>query len=441
LNASAPDKAPFAVVNQESKPKLAAQLALDSISPLEKGLGRFDGTISAGDAAQLGWNLLREDLSLPSAVLYAEKLAHNLHWMRRFIEAYGLHLAPHGKTTMAPALFKMQLDAGAWGITLATAQQTHAAYAHGVRCVLMANQLVGRANMELIAHMLADSGFEFYCLVDSAALADQLGSFFSAKGLRLNVLLELGVMGGRAGVRDEAQMDAFLAALARWSPTIQLCGIELYEGVLDNEPAIRAFLTQAVDLTRRFMAEGRFHRTPILSGAGSAWYDVVAEVFAAAGFGKAVEIVLRPGCYLTHDVGSYRNAQARILEHNPIARQMHEGLVPALHLWACVQAIPEPEKAIVTMGKRDAAFDSGLPVPALHFRPGGAQPGVAPDHWAVTKMMDQHAFLKIEGNDDLQVGDMIAFNICHPCLTFDKWRVLPIVDENYNVVEVVRTFF
>jgi D-serine dehydratase len=422
--------------------ELRALLALDAISPLEKGLGEFSNLCDAAALAQLGWNLLREDLSLPAAVLYQDKLRHNLDWMKRFIAAYGMQLAPHGKTTMAPRLFQMQLQSGAWGITLATAQQTHAAYAHGVRRILMANQLVGKANMALIARMLRNSEFEFYCLVDSAALVDHLGSYFSAQGLRLNVLIELGVEGGRSGVRSAEQLGAVLAAVVRWHGTIALCGVELYEGVLHDEAAIRGFLQRAVDVTRELLAHGRFACTPaILSGAGSAWYDVVAEVFAAAAFGDAVEIVLRPGCYLTHDAGAYRTAQTRILANNPIARQMQQGLEPALHIWAYVQSIPEPGKAIVTMGRRDAAFDSGLPLPALHYRPGADSPSPVPGHWAITKLMDQHAFLQVAPQDDLRVGDMIGFDICHPCLTFDKWRALPIVDAEFTVVDVVQTFF
>jgi len=120
---------------------------------------------------------------------------------------------------------------------------------------------------------------------------------------------------------------------------------------------------------------------------------------------------------------------------------MHSGLVPALHVWAYVQSIPEAGRAIVGMGKRDAAFDSGLPIPALHFRPGTASPAAAPAHWTVTKMMDQHAYLNIHPGDDLHVGDMIAFDICHPCLTFDKWRTLPILNAEYQMVDIVQTFF
>jgi D-serine dehydratase len=413
-----------------------------SVGWLNKGLGAFRTALQPEQVRQLGWNLLREDLSLPTAVLYQDRLLHNLTWMRDFIAAYGVRLAPHGKTTMAPRLFEMQLEAGAWGITLATAHQTLVAHAHGVRRVLMANQLVGKENMAIIARLLHDPGFQYYCLVDSADLVDRLGEFFSAEGRQLHVLLELGVMGGRTGVRNEEQLNSVLTALSRWKGAIALDGVEIYEGVLDDENSIRNFLEHATTTTRRLAEAKRFRRMPVLlSGAGSAWYDVVAEVFTAAGFGDSVEIVLRPGCYLTHDVGAYRKAQERIVENNTTAHGMSSALLPALQVWAYVQSIPEDEKAIIGMGKRDAAFDAGLPIPALHYRPGTDKPKGAPGHWIITKMMDQHAYLSFEPGDDLRVGDMIGFDICHPCLTFDKWRTLPIVDSQYQVVDIVQTFF
>jgi D-serine dehydratase len=417
-------------------------IAPDAISPLNKGLGFLEQTTALDDIAQLHWNLLREDLSLPTAVLYEEKLRHNLNWMQQFITAYRVRLAPHGKTTMAPKLFQMQLQAGAWGITLATAHQTLVAYQHGVRRVLMANQLIGKENMAIISRLLEDSSFEYYCLVDSAAQVDLLGSFYGERKQRLRVLLELGVAGGRTGVRNEEQLQSVSNALSRWSDTIALDGIEIYEGVLDEEEAIRSFLRHTIGVTRKLAADNQFQREPILlSGAGSAWYDVVADVFSTASFGDAVEIVLRPGCYLTHDVGVYREAQAKIQRRNPIAQRMNSELLPALQVWAYVQSMPEAEKAIIAMGKRDAAFDAGLPTPALHFRPGDASPKPAPAHWVLPKMMDQHAYLQIANEDDLRVGDMIGFDISHPCLTFDKWRSLPVLNADYEVVDLVKTYF
>jgi D-serine deaminase-like pyridoxal phosphate-dependent protein len=425
---------------QDSIPALSSPAS--AITALNKGLRWFDGTRTVEEIRREGWNLLREDISLPAAVLEEEKLEHNLDWMQRFVAAYGARLAPHGKTTMSPHLFARQLRHGAWGITVATAQQAMVAFQHGVPRVLMANQLIGRENMRAISKMIESSRFDFYCLVDSADQIDQLGAFFAEQRQRLQVLLELGVMGGRCGIRDEEQLQAALAALARWQQSILLRGVEIYEGLLDDESAIRALLQRAVRVTRDLIRDSRFPAAPVLiSGAGSAWYDVVAEEFSSSSLKSQVEIVLRPGCYISHDVGAYSKAQSRILESNPIARRLDSGLVPALKIWAYVQSRPEPEKAIIAMGKRDVAFDAGLPVPTLRFRPGETHPQPCPQHWQITRIMDQHAFLEIHAGDDLRVGDMLAFDISHPCLTFDKWRTILIVNARYDITDVAETWF
>ena len=76
----------------------------------------------------------------------------------------------------------------AWGITLATAPQVQAAYHFGVRRVIMANQLVGRANMAIISRLLQNPEFDFFVIVDSAVNIEQLGQFFAQAGQRLNLL-------------------------------------------------------------------------------------------------------------------------------------------------------------------------------------------------------------------------------------------------------------
>ena len=401
------------------------------------------GPWTPSSLAVWGGSILAEDVSLPVAVLEEPALRHNLEWMRRFTAAYGVQLAPHGKTTMSPALFHMQLDAGAWGITLATAPQTVAAFEHGVRRVLLANQLVGKGNFDLIADLQAsDAGFWFACVVDSADNVAALGRHFTARGQCIKVLLEIGIEGGRTGVRDAAQARAVLEEIARWPGAVALAGVEVYEGVAKDEAGVRAVLRRTLAQWRALRDTGAFAQLPaILSGAGSAWFDVVAEEFAVLSGDADAQVVLRPGCYLTHDVGIYRQAAARIHAGNPVAREMGESLRPALRLWACVQSRPEPGKAIVALGKRDAAFDAGFPVPALHHRPGDVAPNAAPAHWQVTAMMDQHAFLDVHAGDDLRVGDLLCFDISHPCLTFDKWRHLLVVDAAHRVVGAVTTYF
>ncbi|ARP83132.1 amino acid deaminase [Bordetella genomosp. 8] len=417
--------------------------AYPPLDPAGKGLGAFPAGCTPAQAAGLGWNLLAEDVSLPAAVLYESRVRHNLAWMQEFMRAYQVQLAPHGKTTMSPALFHRQLEGGAWGITLATAPQVNAAYRYGVRRILMANQLVGRANMALIAELLRDPGFEFCCLVDDPANIAQLGKYFAEQGRVLRVLVELGVPGGRTGVRDDAALQRVTDEIARWPQSLALAGIEIYEGVLSDEGKIRDFLRRAADTLRALQAAGKLapQGAAILTGAGSAWFDVVAQEFSGLDIGRALDIVLRPGCYLSHDVGIYRGAAERIGRENDVARGMAPGLMPALQVWAYVQSLPEPGRAIIGMGKRDAAFDAGLPVPARHYRPGAQAPAAATAGWEVTAMMDQHAFMRIADGDDIQVGDMIGFDISHPCLTFDKWKQVLLVDDDYRVVDIAQTFF
>ena len=360
-------------------------------------------------AAQPGAALVR-DVSLPALVIHREALEHNISWMQDFVTRSGAVLAPHGKTSMAPALFRRQLEQGAWGLTLATAVQTCTAYAGGVRRVLMANQLVGRANMALIADLQADPSFEFYCMVDHPDNVAALGAFFVERGQRLNVMIEYGVVGGRCGCRTEDEVLA-LAQAIKAQPALALCGIEGYEGVIHGEHAvsgIRDFAASLVRLALQLQREGAFALDkPIITASGSAWYDLIAEGFEAEAASGRFLSVLRPGSYVVHDHGIYKEAQCCVLDRRS---DLHEGLRPALEVWAHVQSLPEPGFAVIALGKRDVAYDAGLPMPLKRYRE-GVLPAVGDDVSAckVTAVMDQHAFMTVAPGTELRVGDIISF--------------------------------
>lgn len=397
-------------------------------------------TVEKGAAAP-GDHLVR-DVSLPALVIHRQALDHNIRWMQTFASNSGAELAPHGKTSMVPALFRRQLDEGAWGITLATAVQTRAAYAHGVRRVLMANQLVGTANMALIAEMLADSMFDFHCMVDHPDNVAALGEFFAARGLRLNVMIEYGVVGGRCGCRSEQQVLELADAIAA-QPALALTGIEGYEGVIHGDQAesgIRAFAASLVRLAVDLQDRGAFALDrPIVTASGSAWYDLIAEAFDERQVRERFLGVLRPGSYVVHDHGIYKDAQCCVLDRRA---DLQEGLRPAMEVWAHVQSMPEPGFAVIALGKRDVAYDAGLPNPMLCYKPGVVPAkGVDVSACKVTAVMDQHAFMTVAPGIELKVGDIIAFGASHPCLTFDKWRSGCLVDENLQVIESFDTYF
>ncbi|MEE4341700.1 amino acid deaminase [Pseudomonas alliivorans] len=400
-----------------------------SIAVIDKGLAR------PGDS-------LVSDVSLPALVIHQPALDHNIRWMQTFVTNSGAELAPHGKTSMVPALFRRQIEEGAWGMTLATAVQTQAAYAHGVRRILMANQLVGQPNMALIAELLADSTFEFHCMVDHPDNVAALGKFFGERGLRLNVMIEYGVPGGRCGCRTEAQVlelaDAVLA-----QPSLALTGIEGYEGVIHGDHAIsgiKAFAASLVRLAVDLQDKGAFALDrPIVTASGSAWYDLIAEAFDAQAVRERFLSVLRPGSYVVHDHGIYKDAQCCVLDRRA---ELSEALRPALEVWAHVQSMPEPGFAVIAMGKRDVAYDAGLPNPLRRYK-AHVMPASGDDvsNCKVTAVMDQHAFMTVAPGCELKVGDIIAFGTSHPCLTFDKWRSGCLVDDGLRVIEPFSTYF
>jgi len=381
---------------------------------------------------------LLEDASLPAAVIFDSALAGNIAWMQRYADNHGAQLAPHGKTTMTPALFRRQLDAGAWGITLATAVQCAAAFEHGVTRLLMANQLVGAPNMAIVADLIG-RGADYCCLVDSVANVEALNRFFGERGLTLQVLIELGVPGGRCGVRDEPALAALVDAIAA-APALVLCGIEGYEGLIGGEHAVdrvRSYARQLVTALRRLMDAGAFAgRKPIVTAAGSQWFDLIAEAFDQSDLRERCTPVLRPGCYVVHDHRSYRDAMAEVKARDP---ELEGELQPALAVFAHVQSLPEPGLAVVAMGKRDISCDPDLPIPLQRHRPG--EPAHTLRQCTVRKVMDQHTMLAIPGDADLRVGDIVSFGASHPCLTFDKWRQALRVDDELRVLEAMPTFF
>jgi D-serine dehydratase len=370
------------------------------VDPWDRGFGGVEGDI-------VGMPL--RDVPLPVLVLRESALAHNLGVMQAWCDARGLSLAPHGKTTMARDLIRRQLEAGAWGMTAATVPQLTVMRAAGARRVILANELVGAP--EIAWFEREREGIEAYCLVDSVAGVEAL-----AAGVRapLRVLLELG--GPRAGCRSAEAALAVADAVAA-APPLALAGVEGFEGTLE-EGAVDRFLEFLREVVVALDARDAFDGVDeiVATAGGSAFFDHVAERLRFDGLSRPVRVVLRSGCYLTHDDGLYAAA-------TPLPT-----LRAALELWARVLSCPEPGLAIAGFGKRDAPYDLGLPVVRSHA---GVQ---------VQALNDQHAYLR-DPRGVLAVGDTVVCGISHPCTAFDKWPLIGVVDDDDVVIGAVRTHF
>ncbi|HLJ20377.1 MAG TPA: amino acid deaminase [Stellaceae bacterium] len=398
-----------------------------------------------------GWNVLREDLPMPLAVLKESALRHNGHWMRAFLERSGAVIAPHGKTTMSPQLFERQLADGAWAITVATAHQLQVARQFGIRRVVLANQLIGRQAIRYVLDELrSDPTFDFYCLVDSKENIAELARCAEAAGLDrpLQLLIEGGFPGGRAGCRTVDAALEVARAIGAAGSRLSLRGVEGFEGLSrgisdpdERERQVSAFLDFLVEIAVACERAGLFSPGEvILSAGGSKYYDMVTARFAKAEIDRDFLVVTRSGCYLTHDSVLYRHAFERLETRSATLHELGPGLIPALEVWAYVQSRPESAKVILTLGQRDISTDN-LPVALTWLRRGSSRPMPVPAGHQVTGLNDQHCHMTVPPDSPLAVGDLVCFGISHPCLTFDKWQVICVVDDDYNVVSAIRTFF
>ena len=396
----------------------------------------------------VGTSVVAGDLLLPALVLKESALDNNVAVMAAYARAHGFELAPHGKTTMSPELFRRQLDAGAWGITVANVAQAGVAFGAGAARVLVANEIVGTAGTAQVVEALAGGDRELLCLVDSVYGAELLDANLGRSGMlgRLGVLVEVGFRGGRTGVRHERDLFDVAEAVSA-SAHLALVGVEGYEGGIatDRSPEGLAAVDRYLDSVRRavialagrdaFVGTG----ASLVSAGGSKYFDRVAEILGpAANYGgQTVRLIVRSGCYLTHDHGLYEAV-------SPLVATAGEGhLLPALELWAEVLSVPEEGLAIIGLGKRDTSFDLGLPVPLHVARRSGGDVEAYIDG-ALVALDDQHGYFRsgpTSGGRPLMPGDRIGFGLSHPCTAFDKWRTVLLVDDAYCVRDHAHTFF
>ena len=367
------------------------------------------------------------DLVTPVLTVQESALAHNEDTVFAWARAQGVLLAPHGKTTMAPALWQRLLDAGAWGISVATPWQAEVAVDAGVSTVLIATAVTDAAAASRLGELLAaDAGLRILCWADSVAGVGILAAALADAARPLDVLVELGGARGRTGARTVEEGQRIAASISA-APGLRLAGVAGYEGPFGPDrsdasvAAVDRYLQTLIDLHERLeYADGI---RPILSAGGSSFPDRAAAVLTRS---EGADVVLRSGAFQIHDDGFY----SRMSPFGPLT-----GTAPlrsAMHAWARVVSQPEEGLALLDAGRRDVPFDLDLPVPQSV-------------DGEITALNDQHAFLRLADGARAAVGDVVRLGLSHPCTAFDKWRVIAVIDDpdaaDPRVIGAVATCF
>lgn len=387
--------------------------------------------------------------STPVMTLDDSSIEQNLAAMAQWCTAHGVELAPHGKTTMSPVMWQRQIRCGATAITLATFSQIRVAVHFGIRRIQLANALVDPVALRWLAQKMADHpDLDVHVWADSIDTVDAMVATLDdvAVARPVPVLVELGAPGGRTGARSVPKAVE-VAERVSASGVLRLAGVCGYEGALAHDASdqslsrVRGYLQDMAELHGLLDAQGLYPATGdvVVSAGGSAYFDVVAEVLAPLAGGR-VRVVVRAGAYVIHDDGFYTGITP--FGRDETGDTTHR-LRSAMHTWARVVSRPEPGLALLDAGKRDVPFDEGLPTPQLVAdRLGGPARPLADAQ--ITAVNDQHAFLRIEPDSDLKVGNVVRLGLSHPCTAFDKWRWIPLLDGNGDdphVIDLIRTYF
>ncbi len=378
-------------------------------------------------------NLFTSDFQFPVMVLRDSSLEHNIKRMADYCKGHGFELAPHAKTPMSPQIAKRQIDAGAWGLTVANFNQARIMVEYGFKKLIIGNEVMEPTSIAEIAKINGSGAGHIIFYIDSlAGLKIAQSSIDGVANAKLNIFMEIGAVGGRAGIRDLGLLKEILAEIAK-DERIYVRGVSGFEGAVPGGDRagvgiekLRTFLRHivaAAEITAPYVREDKM----IISAGGSSFFDYVVEELAK--YSGDAHRMLRSGGYVSHDHVHYEDL------YPFMGASDTERFYPALELWARVLSVPESDLAILNYGKRDAGNDLDNPLPILKL-------GKTPEAFAgeIEKLNDQHAFMKIAPGTAV-VGDIIGCGISHPCTNFDKWQLIPLVNDNYDVIDLVHTHF
>lgn len=349
--------------------------------------------------------------------------------MAAWCESRNVLLAPHVKTTMSAPVIRRQVDAGTTGVTVATVDQAGTLLDWGHRNILIANQVVDQYGLNRIhAWLTEDSTRQIRIFVDSAEGVTAAARIFDTAAVPLEVLLDVGTAGGRTGLRS-LRAARYLAELVGSTAGLRLVGVAGYEGVVPNQrdketvAAVDAHCGHVRDVYL-CVADLFDTPTPVFSMGGSAFPDRDIEFLPTDSDVPGTVRLLRSGCYVTHDHGTYALV-------SPVP-----GLVPALAVRAVVLSAPEDGMAVVGAGKRDLPYDAGLPtLLSARTAEGTSKPGAT---GSIEKPCGHHAVLT--GTAGLNVTDIVELGISHPCSAFDRWPEY-IATDNTGTTDVWHTNF
>ncbi len=287
------------------------------------------------------------DLPTPVLLVDLDRLQANIEKMAAHCRGTGCALRPHAKTHKCPEVARLQLAAGARGISVATVPEAEAMVAAGITGVLLTSPIVEPGKIARMVD-LARRDPTVMLAVGHPREADLLAEAAMARGVRLDILVDLDVGDHRTGIAP-GRAAVELAQRIDRCKSLRLRGLQAYSGrsshvigFEERRKVSRQAMSQAVEARDLFRAKGL--DTAILSGGSTGTYNIDSELPGG--------IELQAGSYVFMDNG-YRAIGGRA------GGADYDDFPPSLTVLTTVVSRSTPDRATVDAGIKAFATDSG----------------------------------------------------------------------------------
>lgn len=359
-----------------------------------------------------------EQLETPCIVIDMEKAKENIVQMQQETEKWGCRLRPHIKTHKMPMFARMQIAAGASGITCAKISEAEVMAEGGLDDIFLAYPQVGEVKIKR-ALALARKVKRLILAVDSMECALPLNEAAKAAGMRVEVRMEVDTGAKRTGVvREKAVWLA--KELAKLS-NLNLTGIYTFKSlVYKDEP------TQDKVIAGKEEGELMEQIAGDIRAAGIELRDISAGStptgIEVAKTGKVTEI--RPGTYIFKDYMLCKEGAAVFDEI-------------AVRYYATVVSTPCKEYAVIDGGTKTFPMDILLDTEPYHY------PGYAlvegNEDLQLRRMNEEHGILTSKkGDTGLKVGDKVVLVPIHVCTAINMQNTVYVDYGDYLEKETVK---
>lgn len=334
-------------------------------------------------------------IETPSLLINIGIMELNIEKMAAKIKSYGVDLRPHCKTHKIPEIAKMQMTAGAVGITAAKVSEAEVMAEHGIDNIFIAYPIVSERKIERVIRL--SQRIQLIVGVDSLEGAMKMSEVAKRYDCPIQVRLEVDTGFKRTGVNYEDALK--LAYQIKELPSLKFRGIYTFRGFFMNgKPTL--------ELEKAGLEEGQMmvNLAERMRGEGISVRDISVGSTPTSPFAAQVKGVteVRPGTYVFYD-----RMQAKL-----DACSLEEC---AATVRVTVVSRPSEELMIIDGGSKTFATDVAPNIEPLNLK--GFGHVVEAPHAVIERMSEEHGMVRIKRDDSFQVGDVIHIIPNHICST------------------------